>query len=216
MSLKNYKRRDFLKLSSSLAAIPFIPAAIFSKKYKPLLSFSTLGCPDWDYEKIVAFAAANNYDGIEFRGLMREMDLTKATPFIKENIDASIKMMKDKNLKFSDLGSSCMLHFPEGEERQKNLDEAKRFIDLAQQLNCPYIRVFPNDFPDNQTRDETIKLIVDGLKYLGDYASGKIDAVLLETHGKVVYTADILNIMQQTNHPHVGLVWDAYNMWSVT
>ena len=216
MPSKNYKRRDFIKLSSGLIAVPFIPASFFNKKYTPLLSFSTLGCPDWSYEKIVDFASANNYNGIEFRGVMREMDLTKATPFLAENIDTSIKMMKDRNLKFTDLGSSCMLHLRDGEERQKNLDEAKRFIDLAQKLNCPYIRVFPNDFPGDQSHEETIKLIVEGLKYLGDYASDKIDAVLLETHGKVVYTADLLNIMQQVSHPHVGLVWDAYNMWSVT
>ncbi len=102
------------------------------------------------------------------------------------------------------------------DERQKNIDEAKRFIDLAQKLNCPNVRVFPNDFPDNQTHHETITLIVKGLKELGDYAGDKNVSVLLETHGKVVYTADLLNIMQQVAHPHVGLVWDAYNMWSVT
>ena len=65
-------------------------------------------------------------------------------------------------------------------------------------------------------KEETIALIVSALKELGDYASAKNVYVLMETHGKVVYTADLLNIMQQTNHPHVGLVWDAYNMWSVT
>jgi sugar phosphate isomerase/epimerase len=124
--------------------------------------------------------------------------------------------MHDNNLKFSDLGSSCELHHAEGTERQKNLDEGKRFIDLAQKLDCPYIRVFPNDFPNDQTHEQTIQYIVDGLKYLGDYAADKNVTVLLETHGKVIYTADVLNIMQQANHPHVGLVWDAYNMWSVT
>jgi sugar phosphate isomerase/epimerase len=216
MPLKNYKRRDFLKLSSGLIAVPFIPTSYFAKKYKPLLSFSTLGCPDWPFEKIVDFAAANNYDGIEFRGIERELDLTKCKAFSEQNISASIQLLQNKNLRVVDLGSSCELHHQEGEERQKNLDEAKRFIDLAQKLDCPYIRVFPNDFPDDQAHEQTIQLIVKGLKYLGDYAANKNVTVLLETHGKVVYTADILNIMQQTNHPHTGLVWDAYNMWSIT
>jgi sugar phosphate isomerase/epimerase len=217
MPLKNLQRREFIKLNSSLLLAAAIPSSFFNKKYKPLLSFSTLGCPDWSFDKIVAFAKANNYDAIEIRGIQREMDLTKAAPFnSKENIAASLKLMHDNDLKFSDLGSSCELHHPEGEERQKNLDEAKRFIDLAQKIGCPYVRVFPNDFPADQTHEQTIQLIVEGLKYLGDYAAGKIEAVLLETHGKVVYTADVLNIMQQAQHPHVGLVWDAYNMWSVT
>jgi len=217
MSLKKFQRRDFIKLNSGLLLAAAIPSSLVNKKYKPLLSFSTLGCPDWPFEKIVDFAAENNYDGIEFRGIERELDLTKCKAFINdEAIAASLKLMQGKNLKVVDLGSSCELHHAEGEERQKNLDDAKSFIDLAQKLNCPYIRVFPNDFPDNQTHEQTIQLIIEGLQYLGDYASDKNVTVLLETHGKIVYTADLLNIMQQTNHPHTGLVWDAYNMWSVT
>ncbi|HEY1871397.1 MAG TPA: sugar phosphate isomerase/epimerase, partial [Chitinophagaceae bacterium] len=156
MPLKKYKRREFIKLNSSLLLAATIPASFLNKKYKPLLSFSTLGCPDWSFEKIVAFAAANNYEGIEIRGIQRELDLTKTIPFnSKENIAGSLKLMRDNNLKFSDLGSSAALHFPEGSERQKNIDEGKRFIDLAQQLSCPNIRVFPNDFPKDQDRNLT-------------------------------------------------------------
>lgn len=217
MPLKEIKRREFLKTSAVLLTAATVGSSFTAKKYKPLLSFSTLGCPDWPFEKIVNFAADNKYDAIEIRGILRELDLTKTPQFSsEENIKKTLQLMHDKNLGFSDLGSSAALHFSEGEERQKNLDEAKRFIDLAQRISCPYIRVFPNDFPENQTHEKTIELIVDGLKQLGDYAADKNVTVLLETHGKVVYTADLLNIMRQTKHPHVGLVWDAYNMWSVT
>jgi len=216
MPTKNFKRREFIKLSSSLLTAPFISPLLFKSNYKPLLSFSTLGCPDWSFENIVSFAAKNNYAGIEFRGIMREMDLTKATPFLKENINASIKMMADNNLKFVDLGSSCTLHFPEGAERQKNLDEGKRFIDLAQQLSCPFIRVFPNNFSEDQDKQTTKDLIAKGLLQLGDYAKGSNVIVLVETHGDVVYTADVLDIAKASEHQHTGLVWDAYNMWSIT
>jgi sugar phosphate isomerase/epimerase len=210
-------RRYFLKTNSEFLLSAIFFSSFTSKKYLPLLSFSTLGCPDWNFDTIINFAAANNYNGIEFRGIQREMDLTKCPPFNSDKaIKSSLKKLNDKNLKAVDLGSSCELHHKETDTRQKNLNEGKRFIDLAQKLNCPYIRVFPNDFPDNQTREETIALIIDGLKYLGDYAADKNVTVLMETHGKVVYAKDIFNIMQQTNHPHVGLVWDAYNMWSVT
>ncbi|MEO8710930.1 MAG: sugar phosphate isomerase/epimerase family protein [Parafilimonas sp.] len=217
MPSKSFKRREFIKINSALFLIPFLPASLQHKKYKPLLSFSTLGCPDWSFEKIVHFAAVNKYDGIEIRGILHEMDLTKAEPFkSKENIANSIQLMNDNKLKFSDLGSSAALHFPEGAERQKNLDEAKRFIDLAEQLNCPNVRVFPNDFPKDQDKNITKDLIAKGLLTLGNYANGTNVSVLLETHGEVVYTADLLQIMQAAAHAHVGMVWDAYNMWSVT
>lgn len=215
--LQNSSRRKFLKASSGFIASAFLFSSFVSKKYIPKLSFSTLGCPDWNFDDIINFAAGNKYNGIEFRGIKRELDLTKCEVFNSDaNIKASLQKLEDKNLKVVDLGSSAEMHHKDAGERQKNLNNAKQFIDLAQKLNCPNVRVFPNDVPDAQTKEETIALIVSSLKELGDYASAKNVYVLMETHGKIVYTADLLHIMQQTNHPHIGLVWDAYNMWSVT
>jgi sugar phosphate isomerase/epimerase len=213
----NFSRRKFIQTATALLPLAITGISSRTKKYKPLLSFSTLGCPDWPFEKIADFAAENNYDGIEFRGIQRELDLPKCSPFSSEqNIRNSLKLLSDKNLKVVDLGSSAALHFPEGEERQRNLDDAKRFIDLAQKLNCPYIRVFPNDFPKDRDRNATMELIVKGLLEVGDYAKDTNVSVLLESHGEVVYTADLQKIMQAASHPHVGMVWDAHNMWSVT
>ena len=108
------------------------------------------------------------------------------------------------------------MHFAEGMEREKNLAEAKRFIDLAYQINCPYVRVFPNNFPKERDKNETIDLIVKGLLELGDYAKEKNVTVLMETHGDVVRIDDLLTIMQAAEHSHVGLVWDIANMWTAT
>ncbi len=100
------------------------------------------------------------------------MDLTKVPEFSSPDaISLTLNKMKDRGLVFVDLGSSCALHFPKGEERTKNLDEAKRFIDLAEKLNCPYVRVFPNQLPKDRDRQESLNLIIEGLKELGEYAS---------------------------------------------
>jgi sugar phosphate isomerase/epimerase len=186
-------------------------------KYTPLLSFSTLGCPDWTFEAILDFAARNDYNGIELRGIQRQLDLPKCPQFSsKENILATRNRIEEKKLKIVDLGSSAGMHYREGEERRKNLDEAKSFIQLAQQLSCPYIRVFPNDFPKDQERNETIDLIVKGLLELGNYAKDTGVIVLMETHGDLVQSTEIEKIMQSASHPNVGLVWDVVNMWAVT
>lgn len=210
-------RRTFLKSSAALAGLAIAGSSFDFKKRMPLLSFSTLGCPDWPFSKIVDFAAEHQYDGLELRGILRELDLTKCNEFNNaENIAATKKLMQLKGLKFVDLGSSATMHFPEGAERQKNLDDGKKFIDLAANIDCPYIRVFPNNFPKEQDRNITIDLIVKGLLELGDYAKGTNVTVLMETHGELVYTADLLKIMQAAEHKHTGLVWDAVNMWLVT
>ena len=210
-------RRKFLKATSLLVAAPFVPTFFTMKKKKLLLSFSTLGCPDWNFKMITDFAVQHNYNGIELRGLLREMDLTKCPEFNSpKNMSATLSVMKDKNLAFIDLGSSTNLHIADSVERKKNLDEAKRFIDLAQQINCPYVRVFPSKFPKEQDKNQTIALITKGLLELGDYAKGSNVAVLMETHGDLVWKDDIKKVMLSAYTDHTGLVWDVTNMWSIT
>ena len=51
---------------------------------------------------------------------------------------------------------------------------------------------------------------------LADVAKGSKGTLLLETHGDVVYTNDLLQIMKNSENPQVGLIWDIFNMWSVT
>ena len=208
-------RRQFLKTSTGLLALA-IAGNGFDFKKDLKLSFSTLGCPDWPFEKIVSFAAENDYSGIEVRGIQREMDLTRCKEFSSpENIAATLKLMKDKGLRFVDLGSSAEMHHSDPAERQKNLDEARRFIELAGQLNCPYIRVFPNKLP-KEDRAAAIDVIIGGLKEAGNYADGTSVMVLMETHGDVVESAVLKQIMDAVAHPKVGLVWDVTNMWTVT
>lgn len=212
-----FTRRKFLKASTVLLTIPFAPTPFDVKKNDPLLAFSTLGCPDWNFQKITDFAVQHNYKGIEVRGLQRQMDLTKCNEFNSaQNISTTLAIMKDKGLHFVDLGASTNLHIADAVERKKNLDEARRFIDLAQQINCPYIRVFPNNLPKDKDRNATIELIIKGLLELGDYAKGSNVNVLMETHGDLVRTEDIQKVMETAFNEHTGLVWDVANMWSIT
>lgn len=210
-------RRAFIKTTTGILTAGLSGFGTSTKKKNLLLSFSTLGCPDWSYEKIIQFAREHDYKGIEIRGIQRELNLPKASPFITpEKIKSSKKIAKDAGISIVNLGASSALHHPAGPDRTKSIDEAKQFIDLAQALDCPYIRVFPNNLPKDQDKQKTLDLIKEGLITLGDYANASGVNVLMETHGDVVYTDDIVKIMQDVNHPRTGLVWDIINMWSVT
>jgi sugar phosphate isomerase/epimerase len=213
--MKLVSRKKFLLSGISLISLPLFLS--LKKETSLKLSFSTLGCPDWSFDKIIDFAKDNQYSGIEVRGILRQMDLPLVPEFSgAEAISTTLKKMNDHGLKFVDLGSSCALHFPKGGERTKNLDEGKRFIDLAAKLDCPYIRVFPNQIPRERDRQETLHLIIEGLKELGAYASNTNVTVLLESHGELIYKKDLLYVMEGAASPHVGLVWDVCNMWIVT
>ncbi|HTN05572.1 sugar phosphate isomerase/epimerase family protein [Agriterribacter sp.] len=215
--MSRFTRRKFLHSSAALLGATIAGFSFDIEKKQPLLSFSTLGCPDWSFQQIADFAAKHTYKGIELRGIQRELDLTKCLAFrTAQNRLATISLMNEKGLGFVGLGSSATLHFADGAERKKNIDEARRFIDLAQQINCPYVRVFPNNFPKDQDKNETIDLIAKGLLELGNHARGSGVTVLMETHGDLVKTDDLERIIRSAEHAHTGLVWDIANMWSVT
>lgn len=210
-------RREFLQASTVLlGGLLYFPA--FAKNaYKPKLSFSTLGCPDWNFDQITQFAADHGYKGLEIRGIQRELDLVKSPIFSSATARSlTLARMKEKGLRFVGLGSSSTLHFKEAVKRKAQLDEGKRFIDLAEQLKCPYVRVFPNNFPKEQTKEETMDLIKSGLLELSAHAKGSGVEVLMETHGDLVYLADLESIMKEVNSPKIGLIWDISNMWTVT
>ncbi len=211
-----YDRRIFLKKGIGIATLLNFEES-FIKKTKTKLSFSTLGCPDWSFDKIIEVASKNGYKAIEIRGIQRQMDLPLCAEFANQTaINTTNQKIKDKNLQIIDLGSSANLHFMDSKKRQENMDHAKRFIDLAHKINCPFVRVFPNDLPKEQDKNKTIDLIISNLIELGEYARGSNVKVLLESHGKVIYKDVLLKIMEATSKNNVGLIWDIWNMWSVT
>lgn len=215
--MSQFSRRTFLQSAAALLAVPLAGKALPIQKKKHQLSFSTLGCPDWSFAEITEFAAKHNYNGIEVRGIQRQMDLPLCPEFSSvQNRSTTMSLMKDKGLKFINLGSSSNLHTAEPTERKKQLDDAKRFIDLAHQIDCPYIRVFPNNLPKEQEKNATIDLITHGLIELGNYAKDSNVTVLMETHGDLVQSTDVLSIMKQAGGASTGLIWDVTNMWTIT
>lgn len=211
-------RRKFIRASSGcIGALALSGFSLALPKKKHLLSFSTLGCPKWTWTEILDFARRTGYAGIEIRGLLGEMDLTKCPEFSsKEKITASRALAVDKQVKIVGLGSSVNLHHQDTALWEKDLVHAKQFIDLAHHLQCPYVRVFPNRLPKDEDRDKTIDRISTRLLSLGEFAKGSNVTVLMETHGDVVETAVLKRIMESAAHPNTGLIWDVYNMWSVT
>lgn len=209
-------RRSFL-IGSTFGVGGMINLSIGSPQTSPLLSYSTLGCPKWNWDTILNYATKYGYQGVEIRGVLGQLDLVKCPEFVgATSRKESLTKAKNLNVKIVGLGSSAKMHLAEPNERTKQLDDAKRFIELAHDLECPYVRVFPDDLPKNQDRKRTIELITAGLLELGQFAAQSKVSVLLESHGQVVSTALLLQIMEAAKHPNTGLIWDIVNMWNAT
>ena len=79
--MKPISRRSFIQYSGSFMTVAVLNRNSLIKPQLPLLSFSTLGYPEWPLDNILDVAAANNYKRIEIRGILREMDLSKSPHF---------------------------------------------------------------------------------------------------------------------------------------
>lgn len=203
-------RRIFLR--SVLGGTFLTAASSFRYKPSPKLAFATLGCPDWSFEEIVSNASRLGYDGIEFRGLQREFDLTKTKTFgSKQGIREAYQKAKDAGVKIICLGSSAVLHFSDPVLRKKNIDEAKRFVDLSHQLECPFVRVFADKYIDGKEKSQA--LIAQGLQEIADYGKHSNISVLLSTHGDVSEAKDVCDIMKMVEADNTGIGWDIVNTW---
>jgi len=62
------------------------------------IAFSTLGCPDFDWPDIYSMAKDLGFDGIEIRGLGKDIFAIQAQPFTGEQMPNTINKLASLRL----------------------------------------------------------------------------------------------------------------------
>ena len=204
-------RRRFLTGVAGAAVMTRATVRGQQKRGKLPLAFSTLGCPKWSWSRILEQASQFGYSGIELRGIEAEMDLTKRSEFSGTRIAQSLKDLDALNLKITDLGASSKMHESDKTVRAAQMDEGRRFIDLAHQLRSPYVRVFGDAIPPGEAKSDVVARVVDGLRTLGAHARGSGVSVIIEAHGDFTDSPTLLEILKGAAMDNVALLWDAHH-----
>ena len=173
------------------------------------ISFTTLSCPDWSWDRIIHQAAQLGYNGIEIRGIQGEMSIPKMLPFQPENILKSMNDLKSRDLCIRSLGTSVIFHDPAKFEQA--IMEGKDAIDIAEKLGTPYIRVFG----DQIINESSIPSVAKGLDTLGRYCEGKNVVVLLETHGQFNRIESLSSVFDLFQNKNVGILWDIEHTYRI-
>ncbi|HYK91686.1 MAG TPA: sugar phosphate isomerase/epimerase family protein [Acidobacteriota bacterium] len=205
-----HTRREILKSIGCLLSAPAILKARSTPSRLPI-AFSTLGCPAWDWKTILGHAAEWGYAAIELRGIQGEMDLTKRPELSGSGLARSLKDLNALSLRVSDLGASARMHEFEPARRKEQLDEGKRFIDLAHKMKVPYVRVFGDKIVEGQSKQATVERIVSGLRELGEHSKGSDVRVLIESHGDFPDSPTLLDLMKKVAMPEIGILWDTHH-----
>ena len=138
--------------------------------------FSTLGCPSWSFADIVSVASDLGFDGIEIRGIDKELHAPALEPFIPSQINATKTKLKALSLKIPILTSACNLN------KTADMDEAKAYIDTASTLGTPYVRLLGDKAPAPSDGVD-LKAVIQNLTMIAEYAQPKGVMPLIETNG---------------------------------
>lgn len=170
------------------------------------ISFSTLGAPDWSFDRILSESQRLGYDGIEIRGIEGEMRPEKMPQFSAENAKDTLAKLAAHGLVMTNIGTSVSFH--DAARYDAAIEEGIAAIDVCAAMGIPAIRVFGDRLPDSDPKTEVMARIGEGFKKLCAYAAPKGVEVWFETHGDFKTVELMEEVIAVTKCEGFGILWD--------
>ena len=169
------------------------------------LSFSTLGCPEWRWDEIIATAKDLGYEGIEIRGVRKELYVPRIKQLMPENIRDTKTQLKNAGLEIPVLTSACELH--NAACRDDTIFACKEYVDVAADIGKPYVRVLA-DKGAAPSEHVDVGLVRESAQLLGAYAASKGVTLLIESNGVFSDTEKLAKLIDEIGSPGVAALWD--------
>lgn len=232
-------RRGFLKstsalaLSSSLLSAPVFASPTHSgperKEAAVIDPIARNGRPMFKYS-LAAYSYRNLLQGedaemslVDFINDCADFDLhgTELTSYYFPSTITPVYLRQLKQLCFrlglSVSGTAVRNDFghPEGEQRRKDIDHVKRWVDYAEILGAPAIRIFAGHQKEGTTEAQSHSLIVSAIEECCEYAGRHGVHLALENHGGPTSTAEgLLKFVHDVKSPWFGVNLDTGNFHS--
>ena len=118
------------------------------------------------------------------------------------------RQVEDAYLDLAAVGTGCRFESPDAQERGRQIDRAKGYVELTHDVGATRVRVFGNDIPAQVEREECVRYVGESLRELGQFAEPSGVDVLLEMHGQFNFWKFALGAVRHAGHPSVGLVYN--------
>jgi len=172
------------------------------------LSFSTLGCPDFEWSDIYSMAKDFGFDGIEMRGLGNDIFSVHAQPFRPDQIDKTIMKLKRMHLEIPCLSTGCVLKDEAAWAETKA--EINEYIRLAAKLGAKYIRLLGDRNADREGEVDD-EVVLRALKDVAPLAEAMGVTLLVETNGVYADTARLRELLVRVESDNVAALWDMHH-----
>ncbi len=162
---------------------------------------------DWDIETIIKNCEAAGFEGVELRTTHRH----GVEPSMSKERRAEVrKRFEASGVRLVSLGSTCEYQSPDSAVLARNIEETRRFCELAHDLACLGVKVRPNGFPKDVPHDKTLEQIGHALTQCGNAARDLGVGIWLEVHGRgTQLPPNVCQIMKVADHPSVGVCWNS-------
>jgi L-ribulose-5-phosphate 3-epimerase len=209
-------RRTFLMSAGALAAATTVLDALARQTQPPakarfrtgLVAYSyrkALEARTMTYEDLIRIAVETGTDGI---------DLT--VYWLPGTSDADLlplrRLAYRNRVEIYSIGTRVRLAQPTPALRQQQLDELRKWLDVAQKLGATHVRVFGGDTPEGATLDQAIGFAVETLKRGAEDAGARGLILGVEDDGGITdFAKDTIEIVTRTNSPWAGMNLDIGN-----
>ena len=105
--------------------------------------------------------------------------------------------------------------FPPGQQRDQQIAAVKQWIEFAEILGAPVIRIFAGKQKKNVSATDSYKLMIEGIEECCDYAGQHGIHLALENHGGPTATAEgMLSFIRDVRSPWFGVNLDTGNFFT--
>ena len=167
------------------------------------ISFSTLGCPNWTWNEMLAAAIDLGYDGIELRGVGADLFMPNAKIFSRENLPKTRESLIKNSIELPVISTECLLM----NDDPNQLEMLHSYIDLAAALGGKHLRVLGdiNPWPDDSV-DESI--VCKNLLAVLPYAEKNGVTLLIESNGIYANSKVLRALLSKIDSPFLAALWD--------
>ncbi|WP_312095941.1 sugar phosphate isomerase/epimerase family protein [Niallia sp.] len=173
------------------------------------LAFTTLGCPNWDLERVINNAVENDYDGVDFRGLLGELDIYKLPEF-SSNIKETVRRFKEASLEVPCFSSSVKLVTHSQEEYETFVEELRQYAWLCKEFNTSYIRVFGGAIGELK-REKAMEIAEKNARQYLAIAEEANVKLLLETHDDWTDSRYVKELVHRISSDQFQVLWDVHH-----
>jgi sugar phosphate isomerase/epimerase len=157
------------------------------------------------YEDLIRIAVETGTDGIDMTVYW--------LPSTSDDYLLPLRRLAYRNrVEIYSIGTRVRLAQPTAALREQELNDLRKWLDVAQKVGATHVRVFGGPKPDGATLEQAIDFAVETLKRGAEYAGARGLVLGLEDDGGITdFAKETIEIVKRTGSPWAGMNLDIGN-----